>query len=98
LGTEKVLRVCVVFIFVTFVILQCVDALYCPRNQLRVGALCVNLYIGIVPPIFKDIDTCNCYVHSCSNCGHIVLLNLCWDIAHGVIYMINGLLFPRNIF
>jgi len=35
--------------------------------------ICEARYWYQGPPIFKDFENCNCYVHSHNNCGNMVL-------------------------
>ena len=61
--------------------------------------MCEAVYWYKEPPVFEDLQECDCYVHSCNSCGKIlsfVLLILFLDYAHCAGYMIGGLLYRRN--
>lgn len=73
MDTEKVLRACVDFMCVTPVISQFVDFFLLPREL--VGDRCpwceaIFWYRG--PPIFEDLENCECYVHSCDSSGTVL--------------------------
>jgi len=34
--------------------------------------MCVAWYWYKGPPVFKELEKCDCYVQSCDNCGHVL--------------------------